>query len=191
MIDRSHVQYILPENALKPYERSIDHAGIIVNLDRKSFSSGERIYNSNCINCHGGPDIEGSLPLSTKFWNQPFKSGGDPYTMYQTITRGVGQMVPILTLTPKEKYSVINYIRQEFVREGNEEEFYDITTAYLAGLPEGSSRGPEPAPYNPWSDQDYGNFFMNTIELVDAETGPERYHSPAPTPYVEGVRNRI
>ena len=43
--------------------------------------------------------------------------------------------------------------------------------------------GPEVKPYHPWSDMDYGNFFINTYELVDEETGPARYHSPGPPPY--------
>ena len=30
---------------------------------------------------------------------------------------------------------------------------------------------------------DYGNFLINTYELVDTETGPDRYHSPRPVPY--------
>ena len=185
VIDRSGITYTLPENSLKPYESSIDHTGIIMDLNRDSYKTGERIYNSNCINCHGTPDIEGSLPLSTKFWKEPYKVGSDPYSMYLTITRGYGQMVPQPTLTPQEKYDVIMYIREKFVKENNPEEYFKITTSYLAGLPGGSTKGPEPAPYTPWSDQDYGNFFINTYELVDEETGPERYHSPGPLPYAD------
>ena len=53
----------------------------------------------------------------------------------------------------------------------------------MANLPKGTSRGPASEPYHPWSDQDYGNFFINTYELSDEETGLERYHSPGPTPF--------
>ncbi|MDA1122230.1 MAG: c-type cytochrome, partial [Bacteroidetes bacterium] len=110
-IDRSGIKYILSDNDLQETELNIDHAGIIEALDEESLKRGARIYNSNCINCHGNPDIEGSIPLSLKFWEQSFKAGGDPFSMYQTITRGFGAMPPQLTMTPQEKYDVITYIR--------------------------------------------------------------------------------
>ena len=185
VIDRSNIKYTLGDNDLQETELNIDHAGIIEDQDQESFERGGRIYNSNCINCHGNPDIEGSIPLSTKFWAQPYKAGSDPFSMYQTISRGYGSMPPQLTLTAQEKYDVITYIREEFVRPENEGEYFKITPGYLAELPKGTSRGPESKPYHPWSDQDYGNFFINTYELVDEETGPERYHSPGPTPFAD------
>ena len=185
VIDRSNIKYILSDNDLQETELNIDHAGVIEDLDQESFERGGRIYNSNCINCHGNPEIEGSIPLSTKFWAQPNKAGSDPFSMYQTVSRGYGSMPPQLTLTAQEKYDVITYIREEFVRPENEGEYFKVTPGYLSELPEGSSRGPESKPYHPWSDQDYGNFFINTYELVDKETGLERFHSPGPTPYAD------
>jgi hypothetical protein len=92
-------------------------------------------------------------------------------------------MPPQVTLTPQEKYDVILYIRENFVRPNNKEEYYPVSSEYLAHLPEGTSRGPASKPYHPWSEMDYGNFFMNTYELADAETGPERFHSDGPTPF--------
>lgn len=182
-IDRSDINYILSENDLQEGELNIDHSGIIEELDEKAFERGGRVYNSNCINCHGNEDTEGSIPLSLKFWSQPFKAGSDPFSMYQTTTRGYGSMPPQLTMTPQEKYDVITYIRENFVRRDNEEEYYKVTSGYLASLPEGTSKGPESVPYHPWSDMDYGNFFINTYELVDEETGIPRYHSPGPSPF--------
>ncbi|MEO0337822.1 MAG: DUF6797 domain-containing protein [Bacteroidota bacterium] len=182
-IDRSNIQYLLTENDLSNFEESIDHAGMIANFDADGFERGERIYNSNCINCHGTPEIEGSIPLSKKFWAQSYKAGTDPYSMYQTLTKGYGSMPPQVTMTPQEKYDVIHYIREGYVREGNPSQYYKGGPKYLASLPRGKSTGPEPKPYHPWSDQDYGNFFMNTYELADEDTGPKRFHSPGPTPY--------
>ena len=184
-IDRSQFAYIMPESSLSPSEKNIDHAGIIEDWDRRAFRRGARIYNSNCINCHGTPEIEGSIPNSQKFWAKPFKAGSDPYSMYQTLSRGFGAMPPQLTLTPKEKYDVILYVQENFVRRSNEDQFVSTSPGYLAGLPDGKSKGPDAKPYHPWSDMDYGNFFINTYELVDEETGPERYHSPGPVPYTD------
>ncbi|MCP4975440.1 MAG: cytochrome c, partial [Maribacter sp.] len=182
-IDRSNVTNVLTEADLPESEKNIDHAGIIAGADRESYKRGERIYSSNCINCHGNQEVEGSIPLSTKFWEQELKSGNDAYSMYRTITMGSGSMPPQPVLTPQEKYDVISYIRQEFIKENKKVELIASTPGYLINLPKGTSRGPKTKPYQPWADMDYGNFFINTYELVDEETGPERYHSPRPIPY--------
>ena len=183
IINRSDVPYMLSDNDLQETELNIDHASLIDGFNRSSFDRGNRIYNSNCINCHGTPEIEGSIPLSQKFWAQKFSGGSDPFSLYQSITKGYGTMPPQLTLTPSEKYDVIAYIREEFLKNDNSEEYYEVTPGYLASLPKGTSKGPEPKPHHPWSDQDYGDFFINTYELVDEETGMARYHSPGPTPF--------
>lgn len=182
-IDRSQIKYVLSEKDLTELESDIDHAGIISAADREGYKRGERIYSSNCINCHGNEEVDGSIPLSTKFWEQELKSGSDVYSMYQTISRGYGSMPPQPVLTPQEKYDVISYIRQKYIKDKEGEQFVVSTPGYLAGLPKGTSSGPETKPYQPWADMNYGNFFINTYELVDEKTGIERYHSPRPVPY--------
>ena len=190
VIDRSRISYVLKESDVSESEKNIDHAGMIADADREAFKRGERIYSSNCINCHGNEEVEGSIPLSTKFWEQALKAGSDSYSMYRTITMGYGSMPPQPVLTPQEKYDVITYIRQEFLEDNDVVELIPNSPGYLAGLPKGDSRGPETKPYQPWADMDYGNFFINTYELVDEETGLERYHSPGPAPYPdEGYLN--
>ncbi len=179
----SDVDFLMPESSLSPLEIALDHAGIIEALDDDAIKRGGRTYNRNCINCHGNVEVEGSIPLASKFWQDTMKVGSDPYAMYQTVTRGYGSMPPQMHLTPREKYDVIHYIRQKFIKEENPAEFAEVNNNYLRGLPQGDSVGPATKPYHPWSDMDYGNFFINTYELVDAETGPERYHSPGPSPF--------
>lgn len=177
------VAYTIADSDLGDEEKNLDHAGLIDNFDDESFQRGERVYNSNCINCHGTPEMDGSIPMSLKFWEQPFKAGNDPFSMYQTITKGYGAMPPQVSLTPQEKYDVILFIREALVRPTNKEQYFKVGNNYLAQLPKGTSRGPAAKPYHPWSDMDYGNFFINTYELADAETGQERFHSDGPVPY--------
>lgn len=179
------VSYILTDNELPKSESDLDHAGLIREFNREGFDRGERIYNATCINCHGNPDSEGSIPMSHKFWAQRFKAGYDPYSMYQTITKGYGSMPPQMTLTPQEKYDVIGYIRENFIKKSNPDQYLRVTPGYLAKLPKGTSKGPAAQPYHPWSDMDYGNFFINTYELLDSATGPKRFHSPRPVPYAD------
>ena len=42
-------------------EKNLDHAGFIRDFDNKALARGERIYNANCINCHGDEENEGSI----------------------------------------------------------------------------------------------------------------------------------
>ncbi|MEQ8416221.1 MAG: DUF6797 domain-containing protein [Imperialibacter sp.] len=177
------VDYVLSESDVADAESDIDHAGLIEDFSREGYVRGGRVYNANCINCHGNKDVEGSIPMSLQFWAQPFKAGFDPFSMYQTITRGYGAMPAQLILTPQEKYDVISYIREEFVKNDNTDQYFKVTPGYLAGLPKGTSRGSAAMPYHPWSDMDYGNFFINTYELADEKTSVPRYHSPGPSPF--------
>jgi Cytochrome C oxidase, cbb3-type, subunit III len=177
------VQYVLPDSDVPEFEADIDHAGLIDGYNMEHYERGELIYNSNCITCHGNKDFEGSIPMSHKFWSQPFKAGSDPFSLYQTITKGFGSMPPQMVLTPKEKYDVILYIRENFIKRSNQQQYFKVTPGYLSQLAKGKSEGPEAKPYHPWSDMDYGNFFINTYELVDAKTGIGRYHSPRPAPF--------
>lgn len=179
------VSYILADTELNAFEKDIDHAGLIERFNEEGFVRGERIYNDGCVTCHGTPEIEGSIPLSHKFWAAPFKAGHDPYSMYQTITKGYGSMPPQMALTPQEKYDVITYIRENFIKPSNASQYFVPTPGYLARLPKGASRGPAVKPYTPWSDMDYGAFFINTYELADSATGLKRFHSPGRPPYAD------
>ncbi len=172
---------LLPDSALPDYERDIDHAGLLSALDDEALERGKKIYGSTCFNCHGNPDQPGSLPESRPFWTSSFKYGKEPYQLYQTLTHGYGLMPPQTRLVPRQKYDVIHYIRENFLREKNPEQFFEVTPAYLAGLPSGSSRGPEPEEWAPWKDMDYGNFLIYTYELVD-EGAPPRNISGGRSP---------
>nr|WP_299417837.1 DUF6797 domain-containing protein [uncultured Emticicia sp.] len=179
----TNIVYILSSKDLPSTEKDLDHAGFIKDMSDNSFVRGERVYNATCINCHGNEENEGSIPMSLKFWSEPFKAGVDAYSMYQTISKGFGSMPPQVALSPQEKYDVIHYIQQEFVTKNKTVTLPKITPDYLSSLPKGRSRGPVSKPFQPWADMDYGNFLMNTYELADEKTGIPRYHSPGPSPF--------
>lgn len=150
---------------LPEYEKQIDHVGMIAGLDNDNFKRGEAIYNRLCINCHGTHDKPGSLPTSLRFASGKFKNGNDPYTMYQTLTRGFGMMVPQTWMVPKQKYDVIHYIREAYLKTHNPSEYKPTPQRYLASLPRGNTSGPEPVIYEPWVNMDYGPSLINTYEV--------------------------
>ncbi|MBK8501598.1 MAG: c-type cytochrome [Saprospiraceae bacterium] len=175
--------YILDQNNLPNYEGNLDHAQLINNLDEVTLQRGEIIYRTTCYSCHGDQHQPGSLPNSRKFWSEPFNAGSDPYMLYQTITRGFGQMPPQVQLVPSEKYDVIHFIRETFIKELRPVDYFEVSDPWLANLPKGDTLGPASQPYHPWQDMNYGNWLMRCYELADHDAPPKMISGgPAPLP---------
>ncbi len=151
---------VIPE-----YEKDIDHAGMIRALDAKSLKRGEAIYTRICGNCHGTKDAPGSMPTSLKFASDKFKNGHDPHSLYQTLTRGYSMMTPQTWMVPQQKYDVIYYLRETFLKPHNPSQFHAVDEAYLAALPKGKSVGPPAVTVEPWVTMDYGPSLTNSYEV--------------------------
>lgn len=167
---RKRVAELMPTPAqlalkLPEYEARVDHARLIKELDQKAFERGQAIYERLCINCHGTPEQQGSLPTSLRFASGQFKSGSDPHAMYQTLTRGYGQMTPQAWMVPRQKYDVIHYVREAYLKPLNPGQYFRVTPEYLASLPKGDTRGPQPKLVEPWVTMDYGPSLINTYEI--------------------------
>ena len=147
------------------YEKRIDHAGILKSLDKEARQRGQAIYERLCVNCHGTHEEPGSLPTSLRFAKGQFKNGSDPYTMYRTLTHGFGMMVAQTWMVPTQKYDVIHYIREAYLKEHNPSQYFEVSAEYLAGLPEGDTRGPAPSKIEPWAQMDYGPNLVLTLEV--------------------------
>lgn len=153
---------------VQPLERA-DHAQLIRNWNDKTLAEGQRIYSALCVVCHGTKDQPGSLPTALRFTEGPFKNGADPYSLYLTLTKGFGQMVPQGQYTTEEKYSVIQYIRQTFLKPHNPTQFTELTPEYLASLPKAMARGQAerqdrtPPPYQR---MDFGPALFWTLQVA-------------------------
>ncbi len=157
--------HLIVARPLPEYEKRVDHAEMIRTLDATAFKRGKAIYQQLCVNCHGTHDRPGSLPTSLRFASGSFKSGNDPFTMYQTLTRGFGLMLPQQWMVPQQKYDVIHYIREDYLKKHNPSQYAKISEDYLAALPAGDTRGPKPRKIEPWATMDYGPHLVNTIEV--------------------------
>lgn len=156
----SLITLIVPE-----YEKDIDHAGLIGSWDEESLRRGEAIYDRVCANCHGKLESPGSLPNALRFAEGVFKNGNDPLSMYRTLTHGFGLMAPQSWMVPSQKYDVIHYVRESYLRSRNPTQFSPVDDAYLASLPPGTTRGPEASPIDTWSAMDYGQSLTHTYEI--------------------------
>lgn len=146
-------------------ERS-DHAEIVGRWNEKTLQEGAVIYQTLCVVCHGTKDQPGSLPTALRFAEGPFKNGSDPYSMYLTLTKGFGQMVPQPQYTTEQKYAVIHYIRETFLRPHNPSQLKDVP---LAALPRGLARAEaEKADTSlpPYRRMELGNSLFWTLEVA-------------------------
>ena len=150
---------------LPEYEKHIDHKGLLAGLDQGAFKRGQAIYNRLCINCHGNHDRPGSLPTSLRFATGKFRNGSDPYTMYQTLTRGFGMMVAQAWMVPSQKYDVIHYLREAYLKQHNPTQYFPVNGEYLDALPKGDTKGPAPRRMDLWATMDYGPSLINTYEV--------------------------
>jgi mono/diheme cytochrome c family protein len=146
-----------------------DHAEIVGAWNDKSLTEGAAIYNSLCIVCHGDAKQAGSLPTALRFTEGPFKNGADPYSMYLTLTKGYNQMVAQPQYTTAQKYAVIHYIRETFLRSNNPTQYTELTPAALAALPRGLARGEvekEDRSLPPYQRMDLGPALFWTYEVA-------------------------
>lgn len=157
--------FLLATMRIPEYENRVDHRGLIEDWNDESFKRGEKIYNQLCINCHGTVDSPGSLPTSLRFASGKFKNGSDPHSMYRTLTYGFGLMAAQGWMVPQQKYDVIHYIREAYLRPHNPSQLTSIDADLLAALPTGNTRGPEPREYKPWAAMNYGPTMAGTFEF--------------------------
>jgi len=162
-------QSLVSQVALPPYERNLDHAGIIREWNDKSYQRGLKIYTRVCASCHGTLEQPGSLPTAAKFATHQFKNGSDPHGMYQTLTRGFGMMTPQTWMTPRQKYDVIHYIRETYLKAKNPSQYASLDQNYLAKLPQGTEKGPEGVLQEPWVTMDYGPVLHATFEIPQGQ----------------------
>ena len=149
---------------LPEYEERVDHVGFISEWGPESLARGEAIYKRICGNCHGTIDQAGSLPTAMRFGEGKFKNGSDPLSVYRTLTRGFGFMPAQTWMVPSQKYDVIHYIRESFLRPHNPTQLTPIEPVYLTSLPKGDTRGPEPSKIEAWSAMDYGPSLTHCYE---------------------------
>ena len=119
---------------------NLDHGGILKRLRQRDYDAGSAIYGGYCVDCHGPDGNQPSLPTARAFGTQNMRFGADPYRMFLTLTKGNGLMAPMTHLSPKERYQVIHYIREAFMRPTNPA-YQPLDDDYLSSLPTGTDDG--------------------------------------------------
>lgn len=114
---------------------SVDHAGIISRWDRNSLERGRSLFQLACAPCHGTNGVQTINPQARPFAAAKFQNGSDPFSLFKTISRGFRNMPSQAWMTPEQRYEVIQYIRETFLKTRNPTQYTPLTRAYLESLP--------------------------------------------------------
>jgi len=149
----------------------VDHTKLIKSLNAKKLLEGKKIYNNFCITCHGDEKKEGSLPTALRFHQGAFKNGSDPYRMFKTLEKGYGMMVAQPQYTAEQKYAVIHYIRETFLKKHNTSQYVVASNDYLSHLPQSISQQKNKTKSKPkdktpaYVKMDFGPYKMGTFQI--------------------------
>lgn len=114
---------------------AVNHAALIQGWNQQAFEQGQAVFQESCAQCHGSNGDNPPNPQAAAFVRDTLKNGSDPYAMWQTLTQGFGQMQPQTWLSPRQRYQVIHYIREQFFKRSNPSQYTSVTQDYLEKLP--------------------------------------------------------
>jgi hypothetical protein len=159
--------FVMHRAFVQPLEKA-DHAALVGKWNEESFHRGREIYSQLCMTCHGTLEEAGSLPTAPRFHLDGFKNGADPYRMFQTLEKGYGLMTPMPQYTSAQKYDVIYYLREQFLKGKNEKNLVPVDEEYLSLLPRGMSaqeENPAARKQPQFLLQDYGDTLFWTLQV--------------------------
>ena len=114
---------------------NVDHADIISRWDEKSLRRGKSLFQLACAPCHGTNGVQTINPQARPFAVEKFRNGNDPYSMFKTITLGFKNMPSQTWMTPGQRYEVVQFIREAFLRPLNPSQYFKADQSYLQSLP--------------------------------------------------------
>ena len=118
-----------------------DHAKLIGELNDDVLKQGKKVFLKNCITCHGtdgAPVAAGARNfVAEAFKNDVHGAKAHPWSMYDTLTNGFngGLMPPQGHIPVEDRYAVIHYIRETFVKEQNASQYVSIEEALKSDFP--------------------------------------------------------
>ena len=108
--------------------------------DSAYLTEGQKLYELNCTACHSKDGLTPPPnPLARSFTQHKMENGGDPLSMFNTLTYGFRNMMPATQLTPLQRYQVIHYLREVMVKEHAPKLYVKVEENYADTMP----RSPE------------------------------------------------
>jgi len=165
-----------PKNLAVAVE-NVDHAAQIRDLARADLKKGEQLYTQHCVSCHGKDGNKTLNPLARRFSLDPLKFGTDPYAMWKTITYGNGLMLPqAAIMTPTERYAVVHYLREQFLKGPNPSQYFKPEDQYLAKVngvaAEDAKKLAPPPAGDRGANMDYGTAIAHSLAFPGGKESP-------------------
>ena len=86
--------------------------------DDDFLEAGKKLYIQNCTSCHSKDGTTPPInPLARSFTKNKMENGGDPFSMFKTLTYGFRNMMPSVQLNPSDRYKVIHYLREKIIKD--------------------------------------------------------------------------
>ena len=119
--------------------------GAFKRFGEAEFNSGKAVYDRTCLVCHGNLKQAAINETVRRFHESPLQNGARLTDIYETLTKGYKNMAPQPSLTARQKYEVIYYIREAFFKEHNPSQYVSLGQSYYEKLwssPENNVRFP-------------------------------------------------
>jgi cytochrome c5 len=120
----------IPKAAAAAGEVEPDHQKLIANRGQDVLDLGALVYGKNCASCHGAQgnsNPSNMSPPPRNFQADAFRGplGGGPYALYTVVSHGLNGMPAFPALTPEQRYAVVHYIRETWVKTANAKNYVD------------------------------------------------------------------
>jgi mono/diheme cytochrome c family protein len=155
-VGRTHGRELPPIRVESGGPGEPDHAKLAENRGQDVLDRGQMVYSKNCASCHGAngnQNAANSNPPARNFHTEAFKNehGGGPYGLYMVTMKGHGNMSAVGGLSPEDRYAVVHFIREVWVKNENNAHYVgDDAPAIKATIPKpGSGGGGEEKPVDP------------------------------------------
>lgn len=107
-----------------------NHLALIADRSPAVIDQGAVIYGSKCASCHGtqgNSNPSNMNPPPRNFQVDSWKSGlgGGPYALYLVMTHGQNTMPAFPGLTPQQRYAVVHFLRETWVKTANPKNYID------------------------------------------------------------------
>ncbi len=132
-----------------------DHAAYIKDLSPEVLARGKEKYMANCVACHGPKGVP-VIPSARNFTTEAFKNDvhgakAHPWSMFDTLTNGYngGAMPPQGHISEEDRYAIVHFVRETFVKEANPSQYVSIEEALSAEFPAPAVASGEAGPTGP------------------------------------------
>lgn len=147
-----------------PEVTDVDHATLIGAWDDAALERGKQFYNTVCFACHGIDGKKVTVEGARAFAVDPLARGTDPYSLFKVITFGYATMPQQQWMTPEQRYDVVHYIREAFLKTSNPSQYRKVDAAYLDSLPKSVAPNPGAKPEPGKKEKDFGPVLCTNLD---------------------------